>query len=193
MLERRAGKEMTTATIIVAAGRGKRAGGDLPKQWQMLTGKPVLGRTIDAFRKQTDVICVVLHPDDHDLWNDFGLEADAVVNGGATRDESVRAGLLAVKDHNPSKVLVHDAARPLVSKQTIQRVLDALEEHPGAAPALPVTDALWRSEGTAVDAAVSREHLYRAQTPQGFNYAQILEAHLDQFGEQAPRNGYIHY
>jgi len=179
MHERRAGKEMTTATIIVAAGRGKRAGGDLPKQWQMLTGKPVLGRTIDAFREQTDVICVVLHPDDHDIWNTFGFEADAVVNGGATRDESVRAGLMAVSDHGPSKVLIHDAARPMVSKQTIQRVLDALEEHPGAAPALPVTDALWRSEGTAVEAAVSRDHLYRAQTPQGFNYAQILQAHLD--------------
>ena len=85
--KRRAGKTMTTATIIVAAGRGTRAGGDLPKQWQMLGGKSVLGRTIEALREQTDLICVVLHSDDYDLWNNFGLVADAVVNGGATRDE----------------------------------------------------------------------------------------------------------
>ena len=171
---------MTSAVIIVAAGRGTRAGGAIPKQWQLLKGQPVLGLTLRAFEQHVDKICVVLHPDDHDLWTKFGLSADLLVDGGETRDASVRAGLSALKTLRPQKVLIHDGARPLVSGEMIQRVLDALDHHEGAAPALSVTDALWRSENDTVDDTVTRDQLYRAQTPQGFHYQGILDAHLSQ-------------
>ena len=171
---------MTSAVIIVAAGRGTRAGGAIPKQWQLLKGQPVLGLTLRAFEQHVDKICVVLHPDDHDLWTKFGLSADLLVDGGETRDASVRAGLSALKTLRPQKVLIHDGARPLVSGVIIQRVLDALDHHEGAAPALSVTDALWRSENDTVDDTVTRDQLYRAQTPQGFHYQGILDAHLSQ-------------
>lgn len=168
---------MTTAAIIVAAGRGTRAGGTLPKQWQDLNGLPVLAHTLNAFRQHVDLLCVVLHTDDMSRWKSTGLSADIAVEGGATRDASVRAGLTALEGACPTNVLIHDAARPLVPAAVINNVLDALNQSEGAAPALAVTDALWWSDGNQVAATQSRDGLYRAQTPQGFRYAPILAAH----------------
>jgi 2-C-methyl-D-erythritol 4-phosphate cytidylyltransferase/2-C-methyl-D-erythritol 2,4-cyclodiphosphate synthase len=170
---------MKLALIVVAAGRGTRAGGDLPKQWQSLLGRPVLAWTLACF-EQIGAIAervVVIHPDDRPLaagLSDRGLH---IVLGGAERQASVRAGLLALKDTDVTHVLIHDAARPCVSQQVIQAVIDALARGAGAAPALPVTDALWIGENETVAGVRDRAGLYRAQTPQGFDYHSILSAH----------------
>lgn len=168
---------MSAAAIIVAAGRGTRAGSDLPKQWQHLGGKTVLAHAVAGFMGQVDRIVVVLHSDDFARWDAAGLDADDVVAGGATREASVRAGLAALQADPPDYVLIHDAARPLVSPRVIQDVLSALQTDPGAAPALPITDALWRGDTGLVSATQDRSNLYAAQTPQGFHYNAIVAAH----------------
>lgn len=165
---------MTTAAVIVAAGRGTRAGGDIPKQWQLLDGQPVVARTVAAFRGQVDRLVVVIHPDDRPRAE--ALEAE-LVEGGATRDASVKAALQALEGQGVTRVLIHDGARPFVSHAVIARVLDALETSPGAAPALMVTDALWRGAGGSVAGTQDRAGLWRAQTPQGFRFDAILAAH----------------
>lgn len=166
---------MTTAAIIVAAGRGTRAGGPEPKQWQALAGRPVLAHAIAAFGT-CDRIVVVLHPED--MVRGLSLGADVtLVAGGETRDQSVRAALEALAGSGVTRVLIHDGARPLVSRALIGRVLAALDAGPAAAPALAVTDALWRGAGGLVTGTVARDGLYRAQTPQGFHLDAILAAH----------------
>ncbi len=165
---------MTTAVIIVAAGRGTRAGGDLPKQWQMLGGRPVLAQTLDAFAGFRRVL--VVHPDD--MARAEALQSGAqIVAGGATRDASVRAGLDALAGSDVTQVLIHDGARPLVSRAVIGRVLAALADAPAAAPALAVTDALWTGAAGRVTGTQDRTGLWRAQTPQGFRLKAILAAH----------------
>ena len=171
---------MQTAAIIVAAGRGLRAGGEIPKQYRTVGGQAVLARAVSAFADHPRIgqIVVVRHPDDAALFSTcLGALGDrlTVVEGGATRDASVLAGLAAVT--GAEAVLIHDAARPLVSAALIDRVLDALASHTGAAPALPVTDALWRGFEGRVIAPHPREGLYRAQTPQGFHLDAIRSAH----------------
>ncbi|MCC7319344.1 MAG: bifunctional 2-C-methyl-D-erythritol 4-phosphate cytidylyltransferase/2-C-methyl-D-erythritol 2,4-cyclodiphosphate synthase [Rubellimicrobium sp.] len=176
---------MRIAVIIVAAGRGSRAGGPVPKQWQMLAGRRVIDRTIAAFAGLGPVV-VVLHPDD------FGLLAPGpgigsgirLVAGAATREGSVRAGLEALAADPPDLVLIHDGARPLVQPALIARVIAAAARTGAAAPAVPVTDALWRG-GEAVQGTVAREGLWRAQTPQGFAYGAILAAHRAHAGGAA--------
>ncbi|MEX5728986.1 2-C-methyl-D-erythritol 4-phosphate cytidylyltransferase/2-C-methyl-D-erythritol 2,4-cyclodiphosphate synthase [Rhodovulum iodosum] len=172
---------MKTTAIIVAAGRGTRAGGARPKQYQDLAGRAVLARTIEAFaaHPRVDALVVVLHPEDGDLFAEAvaGLDLEVTtVSGGATRDASVQAGLGAVAPGTEA-VLIHDGARPLISAAVIDRVLDALSAHPGAAPALPVTDALWQGGNGRVLAPRHRGGLYRAQTPQGFLLRAIQAAH----------------
>lgn len=174
---------MTTAAIIVAAGRGTRAGGGIPKQWQILGGRPVAAYAMARFAAHPAIseLILVLHPDDMetDLWP---REPKAkIVAGGATRAASVTAGLEAVSD-SIETVLIHDAARPLVSNAVIDRVLAALETTIGAAPALPVTDTLWQGNKDAVQGIQDRNGLYRAQTPQGFQLAPLLAAHAASTG-----------
>ncbi len=176
---------MTTAALIVAAGRGLRAGGDVPKQWRMLAGRRVADWTVDAFRAAPGVgrIVLVLHPDDMARATDY---PDATcVPGGATRGASVRAGLEALAGSRVDNVLIHDAARPLVGQDVIAAVLRALDSHRGAAPALAVTDALWRGVEGRVAGSQDRAGLYRAQTPQGFDFAAILAAHRADPGDAA--------
>ncbi len=165
---------MGTAVIIVAAGRGSRMGGEVPKQWQMLGGRPVLAQTLSAFAGMQVVL--VIHPDDRARAQALGA-AVQIVDGGATRDASVLAGLQALEGTGVTRVLIHDGARPLVSRALTLRLIAALDRHDGAAPALPVTDALWRGEGGLVSGTVDRAGLYRAQTPQAFRFAPILAAH----------------
>lgn len=165
-----------TAAIIVAAGRGTRAGGDVPKQWQSVAGQPVLAHTVAAFRAAGIArILVVIHPDDRPRAG--ALTGLTLVYGGATRDASVRNALESLAADPPATVLIHDGARPLVSAALIHRVLHALETLPGAAPALPVSDALWRGEAGRVTGTQDRSGLWRAQTPQGFRFSEILAAH----------------
>jgi 2-C-methyl-D-erythritol 4-phosphate cytidylyltransferase/2-C-methyl-D-erythritol 2,4-cyclodiphosphate synthase len=166
---------MTVAAIIVAAGRGTRAGGSVPKQWQMLAGKPVVAHTVAAFKGAVDSIQLALHPDDVDLAATW-LPGVASVAGGATRADSVRNALEALEGTGVTRVLIHDGARPLVSRALIGRMIATLVRHAGAAPAVPVTDALWRGD-RLVTGTQDRAGLWRAQTPQAFGYDAILAAH----------------
>ena len=169
---------MKTAVLIVAAGRGTRAETDLPKQWQPLAGARVIDWTLRAFQSLPELsdIMIALHPNDikrFSLENGFHVTA-----GGATRAASVRAGLAALAPFQPSHVLIHDAARPCAAPALIRRILSSLEAGAvAAAPALPVTDALWTGADDMVTGMQDRGGLFRAQTPQGFDYALIRDAH----------------
>ncbi|MGI3164748.1 bifunctional 2-C-methyl-D-erythritol 4-phosphate cytidylyltransferase/2-C-methyl-D-erythritol 2,4-cyclodiphosphate synthase [Pseudooceanicola sp. 200-1SW] len=167
---------MGTAAIIVAAGRGTRAGGDLPKQWQPLAGRRVADWTLAAIaRAGLSPIVVVLHPEDMDAPLPEGVIR---VAGGATRDASVRAGLAALDPAEVANVLIHDVARPCVPQAVITDVIAALEAGAeAAAPGLPVTDALWRGDAGLVTGTAPRDGLFRAQTPQGFRLGPLLAAH----------------
>lgn len=171
---------MVTAAIIVAAGRGIRAGGGLPKQWRMLAGKSLTAHALEAFRAAPSIgpICLVLHAEDMDLAPGYAsLEEVIVAEGGASRALSVRAGLEALAPASPDRVLIHDVARPLVSQKLIASVDSALATATGAAPALVLTDAIWRVDGGHIASTEDRETLRRAQTPQGFRFGPILAAH----------------
>lgn len=167
---------MTTAVIIVAAGRGSRAGGAEPKQWQALAGQSVLERSVAAFAGIGRIL-LVLHPEDMVRGLELFGGSVTLIAGGATRSASVRNALEALQGAGITQVLIHDGARPLVPRGVIAAVLAALGDAQAAAPALPVTDALWRSAGGRVQGAEPREGLWRAQTPQGFAYDAILAAH----------------
>ncbi|MEM6306932.1 MAG: 2-C-methyl-D-erythritol 4-phosphate cytidylyltransferase, partial [Pseudomonadota bacterium] len=169
---------MTTVAILVAGGRGVRAGGNGPKQWQPLAGRRVADWTVDAFATHPgiDGIVVVHHPDD--LTQAQGLAHDPVLTpGGATRAASVQAGLQAARALAPQYVLIHDMARPCVSHTIINTCLTGLDSADGVAPALAVTDALWIGNMDQVTGTTDRTGLYRAQTPQGFAYDAICAAH----------------
>lgn len=171
------------AVILVAAGRGSRMGGGLPKQWRLLAGRPVLAHTVAAFRAAgLERILLVIHPEDRARAEPLGLP---LVEGGASRSDSVRAALAALASDPPAQVLIHDAARPLVEPSLIAGVLDALATHPAAAPALPVVDALWRGEAGAVAGLQPRDALFRAQTPQGFDFAALSAAYAAHPGDAA--------
>lgn len=170
---------MTIAAIIVAAGRGVRAGGDVPKQWQMLAGVPVLTHSIRAFAGVAEIgaIVMVVHPQDMGRVGSMVQGRVSAVCGGATRAASVCAGLEALEGRGVSHVMIHDGARPLISAALIRRLIAAMTDCQAVAPALPVTDALWRSTGDQVAASVPRDRLWRAQTPQCFRHDAILAAH----------------
>lgn len=167
---------MTTAVIIVAAGRGTRAGEGLPKQWRPLAGEPVLCRTVQAFQGVGRVLLVV-HTDDIERALELFQGSVTLIAGGESRDASVQNALEALEGSDVTRVLIHDGARPLVPQSVIQAVLTALETMPAAAPALAVTDALWRGAGGQVIGTQDRTGLFRAQTPQGFRFPEILLAH----------------
>ena len=164
------------AVIITAAGRGTRMGG-APKQWRDLDGRSVLARSIDAFAGIGRIV-VTVNPEDmaHAVATLGGTVT--LVAGGDSRSDSVRAGLGVLEGSGITHVLIHDGARPLVSGDVITGVVNALEGGAvAAAPALPVSDALWRGEDGRVTGMQSREGLFRAQTPQGFRLDAILAAH----------------
>ena len=177
---------MLNAVLMVAAGRGARAAGAsaLPKQYATIGGEPVLTRSLKTFLSHPaiDLVQVVIHPDDRALYDTAvaGLSGPIAppVHGGPARQDSVRAGLLALKAARPDYVLVHDAARPFVTRELIDRVLAALGQHAGAIAALPLADSLKRAGGNGLIAeTIERSGLWRAQTPQGFHFSAILDAH----------------
>lgn len=177
---------MSTAALIVAAGRGARAGrpGIGPKQYATLAGRSVLARSIDRFSGDNAIVAiqVVIHPDDGPLYAAAVAGSRAPLRppvlGGARRQESVRAGLTALKEMNPRFVLIHDAARPLVPAEVILRVREALASAGGAIAALAVTDTLKHAGGgSVIRGTADRAGLWRAQTPQGFVFADILAAY----------------
>lgn len=174
------------AVIIVAAGRGHRFGGEMPKQYRNLNGRAVLRHSLGIFCAHPAVSCVrtVIHPDDEALYNAAaeGLPVLPPVYGGATRQDSVRLGLESLKDEAPDIVLIHDGARPFVDFGIINRVINRAEKGDGAVPALPVTDTIKTvvktPEGTLkIEKTVDRSALWRVQTPQAFPFKDILNAH----------------
>ena len=167
--------------LIVASGRGQRFGGERPKQYQPLAGRPVLRHSLERFRGHPRVGAVraVIHAEDRALYDlaARGLDLLAPAAGGPTRQDSVRLGLESLDGTPPDVVLIHDGVRPLIDDALIDRVLDALARHPAVLPALPVTDTLKRVGAGLVLGTIERSGLYRAQTPQGFAYQPILAAH----------------
>jgi len=167
---------MQIAAVIVAAGRGTRAGGEIPKQWQEVGEHSVAAWSCARFRSRADIaeIILVIHPDDRVFAQ--SIKGVTLVHGGATRDGSVHNGLKALAA-DITHVLIHDVARCTVSDRVIDGVIDALQTADGAAPALPVSDALWIGADGKVSGTQDRTGLFRAQTPQGFALRAILNAH----------------
>lgn len=172
------------AVVIVAAGRGARAGqANGPKQYQPIGGVAVIAHTLEIFLAHplTSEVVVAIHADDQDLFRQAAganVERVIAINGGATRQASVRLGLLALRNHAPGRVLIHDAVRPFVDAELIDRTIAAIGEREGALPALPVADTLKRESATGlVGETVPRDGLHAAQTPQGFPFLPILAAH----------------
>lgn len=176
--------EMQIGAVIVAAGRGMRAGGDVPKQWQTINGARVAAWSCAHFTSRSDIaeVILVIHPDDQAFAEE--IKGVRIIHGGASRDISVRAGLEALSS-DLTHVLIHDVARCTVPAHVITGVIKALRSAAGAAPALPVTDALWSGLNGKVSGAQDRTGLYRAQTPQGFSLPAILAAHRAHTGVAA--------
>ncbi len=172
---------MKTAVIIVAAGAGLRAGGERPKQYQAIGGKPVIAHTTEAFLAHPgiDHVQVVIGEDHKGLYDEAlgHLPLPEPVPGGATRQASVLAGLKAVALVEPDLVLIHDAARPFVSQEIISHVIAYLDRHPGVIPGVALADTLKSATGSLITGTVDRSHLWGAQTPQGFRFAAIMAAH----------------
>lgn len=175
--------DLRYAVIIVAGGRGTRANLARPKQYTPVGGVPLLRRTILAFANHPNVaqIQVVIGESDLDLYQDAVAGITGLlppVTGGANRQASVKAGLVALLKDPPTHVLIHDGARPFVSEATISAVIAALSSAEGAIAALPVADTLKQANAAGgIEATVPRDRLWRAQTPQGFRFQTIIEAH----------------
>ena len=169
------------AALVMAAGRGQRLGGDAPKQYLLLGARTVLARSLALFAAHPRITSVhaVVHADDRERYAAAtgSLPLPPPIVGGATRQESVRRGLEHLALDPPDLVLIHDAARPLTPAGVIGRVIDALATHDAAIPALAVADSLKQGADGRVIATVPRAGLFRAQTPQGFRFASILDAH----------------
>lgn len=173
---------MTVTALIVAAGQGLRAGGDLPKQYQLVGGAALLRHAVLRLRSHPRIaaVRVIINPADRDLYDAAvaGLDLAEPIAGGATRQESARAGLEALAADQPAIVMVHDAARAFVPEAMLDALFAALDDpaNDGAVPGLAVIDSLRRGTGH-YDAAVDREGLWRVQTPQAFRYPALRAAH----------------
>lgn len=167
--------------VVVAAGRGSRFGGPLPKQYLPLGGASVLRHAVQAFATHPRIggVQVVIRDEDRAIFaqSTAGVATLPPVAGGAERQDSVRLGLEALAPLDPNLVLIHDGARPFPGRGLIDRVIDALAAAPAAIPALPLGDTIKRVEDGVVRETVDRSLLWRAQTPQGFHFPAILAAH----------------
>jgi 2-C-methyl-D-erythritol 4-phosphate cytidylyltransferase / 2-C-methyl-D-erythritol 2,4-cyclodiphosphate synthase len=171
-----------TYALIVAAGRGTRFGGALPKQYLPLGGAAVLRHAVAAFASHPRIAGaqIVIRDEDRARFDAAvaGLDVLPPVGGGAERQDSVRLGLEALARYKPSSVLIHDGARPFADAALIDRVTDALDRAPAAIPAVPLGDTIKRVAADGrIEQTVDRAGLFRAQTPQGFHFAAILAAH----------------
>ena len=168
------------AAVIVAAGKGLRAGQKVPKQFALWRGKPVLRHSAEALARAGATPIAVAVPEGAEAIARetlAGIDGIVLVTGGATRQHSVHAALEALEASAPDLVLIHDAARPDLPQSVIDRLFGALSNHPGAIPVLPVVDSLARADGSLMAGSAPREALRRVQTPQAFRFADILAAH----------------
>jgi 2-C-methyl-D-erythritol 4-phosphate cytidylyltransferase/2-C-methyl-D-erythritol 2,4-cyclodiphosphate synthase len=175
-------QNIKVAAVVVAAGRGLRAGGDLPKQYRRILGEPVIRPSLATLAAHAAVAAVqpVIHPDDAELYRPAiaGLEVLPPVLGGASRQASVRAGLEALEPHRPDLVLVHDAARPFASEALITRAIAAAQASGAAVPVIPVADTVKTVDAAGVvTGTIDRAHLRLVQTPQAFGFVALLDAH----------------
>lgn len=179
---------MTVAAVIVAGGSGLRAGGEKPKQYQLIGGRPVIWWTCRAFLEHpaVDHVQPVIGEGHEAMFAEAvkGLDIPLPVIGGATRQESCRIGIESVARHQPGKVLIHDAARPFVSAELIDSVISWLDRFPAAVPGMPVAETLKFAPGGLVSRTVDRAAIWTAQTPQGFLYDGILAAYRKAEAEQ---------
>lgn len=174
---------MRIHAIIVAAGSGIRAGGGVPKQYRAVAGKPLLRHAVERLTGHPAItgVTVVINPECRALHDEAvaGLGLPEPVAGGATRQDSVAAGLEALTNNPPDLVLVHDAARAFVPDAVIDALLAAFADPAvdGACPALPQIDSLRRGQDGRFSGSVDRDNLWRVQTPQAFRYPALLAAH----------------
>jgi 2-C-methyl-D-erythritol 4-phosphate cytidylyltransferase/2-C-methyl-D-erythritol 2,4-cyclodiphosphate synthase len=177
-------KNLRTIALIMAAGRGQRVGGSLPKQYLHMQGRSILGQAMSAFLNHPgiDAVRVVIGVNDQDFYTQAissfnSLKLLSPIVGGAQRSASVRLGLESLQDFAPDNVLIHDGARPFVSQELISKVVQALKHYKGVIPGIAVVDTLKRAPQETIEATIDRRDLYQAQTPQGFDYSTILAAH----------------
>jgi len=173
----------SVAAVVVAAGRGLRAGGDMPKQYRRLAGEPAIRASLRLFagHPQVGLVQPVIHPDDGARFGEAAADLAllAPVLGGATRQASVRAGLEALAPQRPDLVLIHDAARPYASAALVTRAIAAVAVTGAAIPVLPVADTVKSVDrsGRLIEATLDRAILRTVQTPQAFAFASVLDAH----------------
>jgi 2-C-methyl-D-erythritol 4-phosphate cytidylyltransferase/2-C-methyl-D-erythritol 2,4-cyclodiphosphate synthase len=180
------GERGRTIALLVAAGSGERAGGATPKQYRLLGGKPVLRHAAERLLGAADEVRVVIAAGHESLYETAveGLDLGAPVIGGPARQQSVRNGLEAIAaGGGADRILIHDAARPFLPPQVVDRLHEALDHAHGAVPVLPVVDTLARNSGGLGD-PVDRSALVRVQTPQAFRFDAILAAHCGWSGEE---------
>lgn len=179
---------MTVAAVIVAGGSGLRAGGERPKQYQLIGGRPVIWWTCRAFldHPAVDHVQPVIGEGHEQMFAEAvkGLDIALPVIGGSTRQESCRIGIESVARHSPTKVLIHDAARPFVSEALIDDVIAWLDRFAAVVPGMPVAETLKFAPGGIVSRTVDRASIWSAQTPQGFAYDRILDAYRRAEAEQ---------
>jgi 2-C-methyl-D-erythritol 4-phosphate cytidylyltransferase / 2-C-methyl-D-erythritol 2,4-cyclodiphosphate synthase len=176
-----------TIAILVAAGKSERMQSDMPKPYLQLGGDSLLRQTVKAFLDHPDIdgVRVVIRREHHGYYkaNVEGFTMFSCVIGGETRQESVRLGLESVAHRKPKKVLIHDIARPLATHALIAHVVKALDRYPAVVPALPITDTIKRAKERQAIETIERDNLYTVQTPQGFHFAELFEAHRKFKGE----------
>ncbi len=184
---------MRTAAIIVAAGRGERLGGTMPKQYRLLGGEMILTRALRAALAAPgiDAVLAAIDPEAEAHYAEAAAPLSDPrlldpVAGGSHRAETVRRALEALAEHAPEVVLVHDAARPFASHALFSALAQEAGAETGAIPAEPVVDALWRGADGLAEAPVARAGLWRAQTPQAFPFASLLAAHRAAAESEAP-------
>jgi 2-C-methyl-D-erythritol 4-phosphate cytidylyltransferase / 2-C-methyl-D-erythritol 2,4-cyclodiphosphate synthase len=173
------------AVVLVAAGRGERAGApsEGPKQYRLIGGRSVISHTIDALLRHGRIgyIAVVIHPEDEELFRQswpLPYGQLRIVHGGPTRQDSTFQGLLALRESSPQYVLIHDAVRPFVGNALLDRIIGSLEQGGGVIPAVAISDTIKQVDSARlIQATVPRTHLYGAQTPQAFSFREILAAH----------------
>ncbi len=172
---------MSVVAVIVAGGSGIRAGGSLPKQYQLVGDKPVIRLTLETFLNHPliDHVQTVIGLGHEELFARAtqGLALAAPVSGGGTRQDSCRAGIEACQVKNPQKILIHDAARPFLSTELITNVITELDHADAVIPGLPVADTMKFAPSGIIERTVDRAALWFVQTPQGFHYNSILQAH----------------
>jgi 2-C-methyl-D-erythritol 4-phosphate cytidylyltransferase / 2-C-methyl-D-erythritol 2,4-cyclodiphosphate synthase len=176
---------MAVAAVIVAGGSGIRAGGGLPKQYQLIGGRPMIWWTLKAFLEHPAIkfVQAVINPEHSELFEEAtrNLKLAPVIHGGANRQDSCRIGVAACLAANCSKVLIHDAARPFVSADLISRVVAELDHVDAVIPGMPVADTIKAAPGGVVERTVDRKGLWAVQTPQGFKLSAIHDAHQKAF------------